>query len=114
MGWRPKLGYPPECIFVKLMKPVVAMGNSDDGYADAFWEGMDDVEEHTLRVLDACIQSLPKLQEVALRMIYLREIGPEVLKSGRMSLEDAGRLCDAAENALIPMLRAKGIVLANA
>lgn len=110
-GWRPNLGYPPEVPWLRLIKATtLGIGNADD-YADEFWAQSEEVDDYILRTVDAVVESLQPLNRAAVRMVYLREIGPAVLRTGRMSMAEASLLCDAAETQMVPALRAKGIVL---
>jgi len=87
----------------------VEWGDPDAG----FHETSEDVDENILKSLDACVESLTPMKKAAVRLIYLRETY-SVYHSGRMSDERAASLCDEAERELIPMLRAKGVVLGGA
>ena len=71
----------------------------------------EEIEDSILRAIDAEVDSLPTIKRVAVRLIYLREQGSAVYRSGRMSVEDAYRLCNQAELEMIPRLRVRGVVL---
>lgn len=111
MGWRPKLGYPPEAPYVRLMRPAVSVGNAEDNYADSYWDSSEEADEWILKAIDAEVESLDAIKRAAVRMVYLREIGPAVFRLNRISMEEAARLCDLAELEMVPRLRAKGVVL---
>jgi len=114
-SWRPALGYPSETPMVRLMRPVVAWGNSDDG--GEFHDLTERVDQHVLRVIDTEVENMRHVKPNwyhALRVVWLREDGPAVWRSNRLSMEDVARLADAAEIELIPRLRAKGVVLGGA
>lgn len=101
-SWQAPLGYPSQSPFVRIMRPAVA------------WDGQDqesETDQWILRAVDAEIESLPNLKRAAVRLIYLREVLPAVFRSGRMSAEEATRLCNEAEYEMIPGLRKRGVVL---
>lgn len=106
-SWREKLGYPSEAPFVRLCRPVVEWGGEDSGYH----ERSEEVDEWIIKAIDTEVENLPVLKRAAVRLIYLREVGPAMFRSGRMSIEEASRLCDLAERDMVPKLRDKGIVL---
>ena len=71
----------------------------------------EEIEDSILRAVDAEVDSLPTIKRVAVRLIYLREQGSAVYRSGRMSVEEAVRICNQAELEMIPRLRIRGVVL---
>ena len=111
-SWRPGLGYPPSWPLAKVPnKPAVSCGNVEDALEEPY-RFEEDIEDHILKAIDAVVDSLPADKRAAVRLVYLREEpGMAVFRSGRMSLEVAAVLCNAAEVEMIPMLRLKGVVL---
>lgn len=104
------MGYPHEAPFVKQMVPVVAWDSSVDQRAEAD-QAEAQVEDFILRAVDTEVEGLPTMKRAAVRLIYLREMAPAVFRSGRMTLEEAAMLCNAAEIEMIPRLRVKGVMI---
>jgi hypothetical protein len=101
-GWQAPLGYPSASPFVRIMRPSVA------------WDGTDqeaETDQWILRAVDAEIESLGSLKRAAVRLVYLREVMPAAFRSGRLSMEEAVRLCNEAEVEMIPGLRKRNVVL---
>lgn len=101
-NWAAPLGYPGQCTFVRHMTPTVA------------WDGSDvdeEVDDFILRAIDAQVESLAPRARAAVRLVYLNEVLPAVFSSNRMSMEEAVRLTNEAEVEMIPLLRARGVVL---
>jgi hypothetical protein len=110
-SWRPALGFPPEWPMARIpVNPPIACGNIDDALEEPY-RYEEDIEDSILRAVDAEVESLPNMKRVAVRLIYLREQGPAVYRSGRMSVEEAYRICNQAELEMIPRLRVRGVVL---
>lgn len=109
-AWKPMLGYPSQAPFVRVMRPSVAWDSDSDQRAEADSRD-EEVDAEILRALDVCVASLPVLHRIAVRIIYLRETGPAVWRSNRLSLSDAAKLCGEAERELIIMLRRKNVLL---
>jgi hypothetical protein len=78
------------------------------------WDGTDqeaETDQWILRAVDAEIESLGSLKRAAVRLVYLREVMPAAFRSGRLSMEEAVRLCNEAEVEMIPGLRKRNVVL---
>jgi hypothetical protein len=108
--WGAKLGYPTQSPFVRVMRPVVSWDSVDNpnNTADDTYE---QVSSFILGAIDAVVDGLPTLKRAAVRLTYLRETDYAVYKSNRMDEKECRRLCDEAELEMIPLLRAKGVVL---
>lgn len=101
-AWRPNLGYPHSANFVSQMIPVVAEDEDDAEQVDPF----------IMQSIDAEIANLPKLSQVAVRLVYLREIpGMATITNNRLPLADARKVAESAERELLPKLRKRGVVL---
>jgi hypothetical protein len=92
------------------VNPPVGCGNMDDQLEEPY-RYEDEIEDSILRAVDAEVESLPTIKRCAVRLIYLREQGSAVYRSGRMSVEEAVRICNQAEVEMIPRLRIRGVVL---
>jgi len=103
-AWRPELGYPQECPFVKHMVPVVAWGDSEHEEKD------EQIADWIIGAIDAEVEGLPEPHRGALRLVWLRE-REAVYRSNRMSLEAAYRYANDAERMMIPGLIRRGVVL---
>jgi hypothetical protein len=108
--WAPNLGYPTQSPTVHLMRPVVSWDSTEDPNASAD-EAYDQVSTFIVQAVDRAVDELPTDQRAAVKLTYLREVDYAVYRSGRKTMEEVRRLCDAAEKALIPLLRARHVVL---
>lgn len=111
-AWKPKLGYPSAWPMASIpSKAAVSCGNMDDALEEPY-RYEEAIEGHILKAIHAVVESLPANKRAAVRLIYLREEpGKAVFRSGRMTLEEATRLCNEAEIEMIPKLRARGVLL---
>ena len=103
-AWRAPLGIPSCVSMVEQMLPTI------DGWSD-HEDINESIEGHVMRAIDSEVEKLPILHKAALRLTYLNETLPAVFRSNRLSREDAKRLCQIAEQDLIPKLRLRGVVL---
>lgn len=104
-AWRAPLGFPSSVAWLGVMPPTPAWECDDaDPTVDSF----------ILRAVDAEVESLPPMKRVAVRQCYLNEAHTAVQSTGKMSREEARRLCDEAEFEMVPRLRARGVVLGDA
>lgn len=101
-AWRTPLGLPSAVPFVGKMIPSVSAFDEIE---------QEDIDALVMRKLDAEVESLPADQRAAVRIVYLNEVMPAVFRSSRWPKDTVYRLCDAAERAMIPGLRARGVVL---
>jgi hypothetical protein len=104
--WRPGLGYPRSVPFVDVMRGSRPM----DGYDDM--DG-DDARIHaeTMRQLDQAIENdLGSDAKHALLVVYMREVGPAVWRSGRKSMQEIKALAWQAERDLVPILRRRNVL----
>jgi hypothetical protein len=92
------------------VNPPVGCGNMDDQLEEPY-RYEEEIEDSILRAVDAEVESLPNIKRIAVRLIYLREQGSAVYRSGRLSLEEAYHLCNQAELEMVPRLRVRGVLL---
>ena len=69
------------------------------------------IQSATMRSLSACIRQLNGHQINSINVIYLRELGPAVWRSGRISRSQIKRICDEAEIALISLMKKADVLL---
>jgi pyruvate-formate lyase-activating enzyme len=68
------------------------------------------VDSFILRAIDAEVESLPPRKRAAVRQYYLNE----TLTGPKSTREELRRLCDEAEEEMVPRLRQRGVVLGDA
>lgn len=101
--WRPDNGLPSAVCWIDEVRGTV------DGWADG-----DDYDcriyATEMRHLDEAIRSLSSDHQHALFVVYLNESGPAVWRSAKKPLSEIRKLCDVAEQHLVPILRARNVV----
>ena len=102
LSWRPHLGYPQSCLS-QLMAPAPAWDSEEDQTAE-FDARLAEIGDYVLHRIDQCVDSLPRMQRSCVRFVYLRE-------SCTLSSTEARRICGEAEKQLVPMLRAKNVLV---
>lgn len=89
-------------------------------YSDSFGQPLDDyqtVNTVAMRIIDAAMTDLSQAMShgpAALNWRYLNANGPAVYRSGRLpglSMMELDALADAAELALLPIVKRKGLLL---
>ena len=112
-NWKPMLGHKNESVMTQFpMVGSVSCGSVDDALEEPYMYS-EAIDRTVLKAVGAAVEDLPLPKRLAVRIIYLREAIAAVFRSHRMSLQDAALLCDAAEKDLIPMLRARSVVVAG-
>lgn len=107
-SWRPSLGHDGQISLVRLMRPTVAFAEEGDDAAEVDSA----VDSWIMAAVDAVMADLNGTQRAAINLIYMREKpGLAIVRSGRMTVADAERICQEAELAMIGPLRKKGVVL---
>jgi len=102
-AWRPDNGYPRAVAWIDHVKGHIDGWTTGEDYDDK-------IHTVTMRHVDEAVKSLPSDCQHALNVIYLREIGPAVWRSGRKPMAEIRRICDQAESMLIPMLRRRDVL----
>ena len=104
-GWWPHLGLPGAVPYFNQMRPTF------DGYTEG-----DDydrlIDAATMLAVDQAVEKdLTPSQRMAVKVIYLNEIGPAVWRSNRLPVSQVRRLCEEAELLLVVSLRRRDVRL---
>ena len=101
--WRPDNGFPKAVCWIDEVRGTV------DGWTD----GADyDAKIYAAEMahIDSAIRSLPMIYQHAIFVVYLNEVGPSVWRSGKKPMAEIKAICIAAEQQLIPVLKARNVV----
>jgi hypothetical protein len=103
--WRPALGYPRGVPYLDGILGAIDSYTEGEDYDDR-------IEATTVRAIDQAVENdLTAMQRLALMLRYMNELGPSVWRSNRVPHEQARRIADEAEIALIPALRRRDVAV---
>jgi hypothetical protein len=100
LAWRPFFGI-RSCLDDLECPP--AWDSDEDQQAEAT-ERDSEISDYILHRVDQCVERLPKRKRLSVRCVYLRE-------HCDIPVKEARRLCDEAEADLVPMLRARNVLV---
>jgi hypothetical protein len=100
-GWRADLGHRHAVNWVGHVMGGVAYADEGDEAEEMYGPA----DRKILTGIITAVEDLPARERAALRLIYLREVGPAVYRNGRLDMKEAGQLCEIAERKILLRVR---------